>query len=132
MSISAFVEKGRAMKASWKIEKTERGGLLGSKTRFNVFAKISLSAEEAATVAEYAPYDPPVTDFFEPPEDMSKKMGYKRASSYQEGCTIEAESIQSAGKYKDAVIEAFEAYKSQIDATASRARSLGSLHEIDL
>lgn len=120
------------MRASWKIEKVERGGLLGSKTKYTVFTQLHLTSDEAALVAAYSPYDPRISDFVDLPEETEKKISFSFASSHQSGQTLEVDTIQVAGKYKDGVLKAFEEYKNQIDATEARISSLGKQHEVEI
>ena len=53
-------------------------------------------------------------------------------STYEGGFAFDFDTIQLAGKFKDAVLSTFSEYKGQINAAMERAAELGIQQEVEI
>ena len=124
------------MKIIHQIDRSEGGGLLGNKIKYQVFSQVRCSPDEASIVAKYGAFPPHPLDFTDFNDELKSRLENKYQvygiDRFEEGKKIECETIQLAQKFTDAVVLAAQGYKEQIEATRLHSTSLGTRQEVEL
>jgi len=127
------------MRAVVQVDHVASQGFLGSKMKFRVFVQLHLEDDESALIDAYRPYSPSPFEYLEMRDDdkidfekIVRKAGGSSLIDYTKGVTVECDTIQLAGKYEDALLEAFKTYRGQIDLARLRNDRLGEAREIEV
>jgi hypothetical protein len=112
--------------------------MFSSKTSYSytVFIQLYLDDEEQETIERFSPYQPDPLEHVEL-EEYDKEIiesGLRKRGllTFTDGYQSSFGSIQQAGRFEDAILEAFSQYSAQINAARARAAVLGERRVFDL
>ena len=124
------------MKAIVQVDQGESKGIFSSSVTYTVFIQLVLDDDEQAVIRDFAPYQPDPVEHVQlddyDRDNWKARLGKEGILKFTQGIRSSFASIQQAGKFEDAVLQAFSEYAGQISAARGRASLLGARREIEI